>query len=97
MSQLVRTQIYLPVKLKQTIKSQAKLKNRSFSDTLREYLEVHLAEEQKKKKGNGVASLIKMAEDAKREGVRGPSDISTNHDYYLYGEGSPKWASKRQV
>ena len=93
MSQLVRTQIYLPVKLKQAIKSQAKLRNRSFSDLLRDFLEACL-EEQQKKQGDGALSLARMAKRAEEEGANGPSDLAINHDYYLYGDGSPKFGKQ---
>ena len=40
------------------------------------------------KKKSAVDGLIAMAEDAKRQGLTGPRDLSENIDEYLYGSKS---------
>lgn len=39
----------------------------------------------KRQNGGGVKLLLKLAEMAKKHKIRGPRDLSVNHDYYLWG------------
>ncbi len=40
--------------------------------------------------------LLGLIELGKKLKIKLPKDTSLNHDYYLYGEGSPKFGSKRK-
>ena len=87
MAVLERTQIYLPTGLKRQLKRAAETADRTFSDVVREYLEAHVKKEtQKRESVNPWNNLLRAAQEAKEKGYRGPADLSTNHDYYLYVE-----------
>lgn len=88
MSTMVRTQIYLPVKLKQRLQAEARVRELSFSEILREQLEEYL-KDRKTSRINGAQILLEGArwaeEYAKKENIHAPKDLSVNHDKYLYG------------
>jgi predicted transcriptional regulator len=87
MAVLERTQIYLPSTLKRKLKQTAEARNRTFSDIVREFLEEQVDEKARQKnKVNPWSNLLRAAREAEEKGYRGPSDLSTNHDYYLYVE-----------
>lgn len=96
---LERTQIYLPAKLKSRLKQQARDLDRSFSRVVIESLEEHLHKCAPRK--NPFQTLLEGArraeEYAKKHNIHPPKDLSVHHDYYLYGEGSPKFGTKRNV
>jgi len=81
-----RTQIYIPKKLKADAKNTAKLYGSSFSDFVRIAVKEKL-DRHKVTGGDGTKSLLNMALRAKKENTKGSSDLSVNHDYYLYGDG----------
>lgn len=82
---MVRTQIYLPLTLKRQLMREARLADISFSELIRESLEKQLKQAQKKQPINGATLLLEMAAQAKKKNLRGPRDLSINHDKYLYG------------
>jgi len=86
-STLERTQVYLPRDLKRRLKQRARVRRCSFSEVLRGYVEEKVQqEEEKHPKVNAAANLLRMALKSEEEGLTGPSDLSVNHDYYLYVE-----------
>lgn len=93
---LQRTQLMLDDQLKRDLLMLAEMKNQSMSQLVRTYVSAKVQEEKKKvrkrKAMSGVDALLKMAEAAekidKKYGYSGPTDVSVNHDHYLYG--SPK-------
>lgn len=40
--------------------------------------------------------LLGLAELGKKYKFKGPPDLGINHDYYLYGEGSPKFGTHKR-
>ena len=96
---LERTQIYLPVSLKSRLKRQARVLDRSFSRVIIESLEEHLEKCALKK--DAAQTLLEGAhraeEYAKKYDLHPPKDLAVNHDYYLYGDGSPKFGVKRNI
>jgi len=98
-STLERTQIYLPLKLKSRLKQQARVLDRSFSRVVIEFLEEHLQKCAPRK--NAAKTLLEGAqraeEYAKKYNLHPPKDVAANHDYYLYGDGSPKFSTKNDV
>ena len=78
---MIRTQIYLPKELYQEIALRAKLEDKSKASIIREALSIKL----KKKKQQTVGqALLELAKLGKKLKARGPRDLSTNHDKYLY-------------
>lgn len=83
-----RTQLYLSEKTLEILKKEAVETKQTVSEIVRESVDTRL----KQRRGNGASFLVKLALQAEKEGIKGPSDLSTNHDDYLYGRKSPKWA-----
>lgn len=79
---MIRTQIYLPRQLYQTIDFVAKRERKPKAQVIREFLEEGL----KKKEGNAGKALLELAALGKKLNLKGPKDLSTNHDKYLYEE-----------
>ncbi len=75
---MIRTQVYLPEDLGMEIKLKAKRDKKSKAEIIRAALERGLVE---RKASNLGDELLKIAS----LGGRGPKDLSTNHDDYLYG------------
>lgn len=73
---MIRTQVYLPDELYQNIKLVAKKEKKSAAQIVRRALEREL-EEKKQTVGEAFLELSKIA-------AKGPKDLSTNHDKYLY-------------
>lgn len=79
---MIRTQVYLPKQLYQTIDLVAKKERKAKAQVIREALE----EGVRKKQANAGKVLLEIAAMAKKYKWRGPKDLSTNHDKYLYEE-----------
>ncbi|MBI5358129.1 hypothetical protein HZB69_00660 [Candidatus Amesbacteria bacterium] len=84
---MIRTQVYIPDDLHSELMLLAKQEGVNFSTLVRE----------------GAKEVIKMkrVKNTKKWGVGfigalkgGPKDLSSKIDYYLYGDGNPKWAGK---
>lgn len=76
---MIRTQIYLPKQLYQTIDLVAKKEKKPKAEVIRAVLEKGLAE--KSKKANAGNALLRLAKNP----IKGlPRDLSTNIDKYLY-------------
>lgn len=81
-----RTQIYIPKKLKTEIKKATKAEGGNFSDFVREALKARLETRKHTQQKRGAKILLDMAQRAKQEKAKGPSDLSINVDKYLYGD-----------
>lgn len=95
---LQRTQLMLDDQLKRDLLWLSQMKNQSMSQLVRTYVVDRVKKEKKtlrrRKTMSGAEALLKMAEAAEqideKYGYSGPTDVSINHDHYLYG------APKRQ-
>ena len=85
---MIRTQIYLPQSQIQLLKKTAYEEGSSISEVVRKYI----SQGTKTKKTNNAQRgslgdrLLFFAKDAKRRGVKGPKDLASRVDYYLYGQ-----------
>lgn len=77
---MIRTQIYLPKELYQEVDWVAKKEKKPKAQVIREAIEKDVG----KKRGNAGDTLLKLAAMAKKYKWKGPKDLSTNHDKYLY-------------
>ncbi len=76
---MIRTQVYLPEELYTRIQLEAKREKKKAAALLRELLQRGLVQKKKQSLGNALLELAKI-------GAKGPRDLSTNHDKYLYEE-----------
>jgi metal-responsive CopG/Arc/MetJ family transcriptional regulator len=84
---MIRTQVYIPDDLHRELTLLAQTSGQNFSSLLREGVREVIKKKKLKKRddwGVGFIGAIKG----------GPSDLSSKIDYYLYGEGNPKWAEE---
>lgn len=77
---MIRTQIYLPKSLYQAIDLVARRDKKPKAQVIREALEKGVKKEQKKH--NAGKALLEFAELGKRLNLKGPTDLSTNHNKY---------------
>ena len=86
---MVRTQIYLPEKQLRILKTLATEEDISLSEAIRRLVEDKLMN--KKAKTNKVKNtgswLLSLAAKAKKLKIKGPRDLASNMDKYLYGSG----------
>ncbi|OGM12121.1 hypothetical protein A2Z22_03460 [Candidatus Woesebacteria bacterium RBG_16_34_12] len=84
---MIRTQVYLPEDLYNELKLLASTGKKTFSQLIREGVEVVVKRKKKRKKkfGEGFIGAIKG----------GPKDLSKNIDYYLYVEPYEKKEKKK--
>lgn len=80
---MIRTQIYLPKDLYRHIDQVAKREKRAKAQVIRDTLEKGFKRRQKTQKNAGEV-LLEIAAMAKKYKWKGPKDLSTNHDKYLY-------------
>lgn len=74
---MIRTQVYLPKQLYQTIDFVAKTEKKPKAQVIREALDIQM----QKKKGNSGDALLRLAKNP----IKGlPRDLSENIDKYLY-------------
>lgn len=84
---MIRTQVYLPEDLYRDLKLLSATSGMNFSELIREGAKVVVEKKTtRKKKGFGKGFFG-------AGGTKGPKDLSSRIDYYLYGGGS-KWAKK---
>lgn len=81
---MLKTYLYLPEHLDEKINQTAQNQNKSKAEVIRQALEEGLSSLEEKGKG-GAEVLLKLAQWAKKNNVKGPRDGSVNHDYYLWG------------
>ena len=79
---MIRTQIYLPKSLYQNISLIAKREKKPKAAVIRSVLE-EMVEEKLNKESLG-ETLNKLIEAGKQLSMNGPTDLSTNHNKYLY-------------
>jgi hypothetical protein len=79
---MIRTQVYLPDEIYRDLKLLANSEGVNFSSLIREGAEKVI---KSKKKKSDWRKFIGAG------GKGGPKDLSSTIDYYLYGEGNPKW------
>lgn len=79
-----RTHVYLPDELSRQIDNAAKTQRKSKSEIIREALEkgIKAVRGQKSQSGRALLDLARLAKNLKGTG---PKDLSTNHDYYIWG------------
>ncbi len=82
---MIRTQVYLPKALYQQVDLVAKREKKAKAQVIRETLEEGLDKKQEAQETVGEA-LLRLAALGKKLKLRGPRDLSTNHDKYLYEE-----------
>ena len=83
---MIRTQVYIPEDLHRDLMLLAKQEGTNFSTLIRE----------------GVKEVVKKKKSAKKGDWRkfvgavkgGPRDVASKIDYYLYGDGNPKWGKR---
>lgn len=86
-----RTQLNFDEKTYYQLVSYAREKKTSLSEAARRLISKQISDETPNT--NPLLELARLGEKLK---VRGPKDLSANLDYYLYGEGSPKFGSKKK-
>lgn len=82
---MIRTQVYIPDDLHRDLMLLAKQEGTSFSRLIREG-----AKEVVKKKRKIKGDWRKFVGAVKG----GPTDVASTIDYYLYGDGNPKWGKR---
>jgi hypothetical protein len=83
---MIRTQVYLTEEQARDIKVRAQRERRREADVIRDLLERgRLTTTGKRHETTGKA-LLGLVTLGKNLGLTGPTDLSTRHDDYLYGE-----------
>ena len=84
---MIRTQIYLTELQIKTLKQQAFTNEVTLSQAIRDLIEKEFfAPKQSKKRKNIGDVLLGMAKEAKAMHAKGPKDLASKTDRYLYGE-----------
>lgn len=82
---MLRTQIYLPESQVKALNKVAAQENISVSEAVRTAIEEKFIKRSPKDKKKNVGSwLLSLAKEAERRGIKGPKDLATNMDKYLY-------------
>lgn len=82
MSEMIRTQIYLSSQQHEQLKQRGEASHKTMASLVREAVDQYLAEEQTPAPfpaDDPLFDLIGIAQS-------GPTDVSENHDTYLYGD-----------
>lgn len=77
---MIRTQVYLTEELCRDIEIVARREKKPKAKVIRDSIEKGLAK--KKPKQTAGEALLGLAELGEKLGVKGPTDLSTNHDSY---------------
>ncbi len=80
---MLRTYLYIPDSLEKQIERIVEIQKNSKAEVMRQALEKGL--ERLAPKAGGAEVLLKLAELGKKNKVKGPKDLSINHDFYLWG------------
>lgn len=80
---MLRTYLYIPDHLEKQINQAVQAQKKSKAEVLRQALEKGL--ERLVPKAGGAETLLKLAEIGRKYNIKGPKDLSINHDYYLWG------------
>ena len=79
---MLRTQIYLPAEHLRILKKLALQEEVSLSEIIRRLIEEKLT---KKEERNTGSWLLTLADKAKKLKIKGPKDLASRVDFYLYG------------
>ena len=79
----IQRKFYLPEDTYTKLAVNAKNKNKTITQLLRELLEEGLYNMQKKNKAKAVKNLLDIADRPEREGWNGPRDLAKAHDKYF--------------
>jgi hypothetical protein len=79
---MIRTQVYLTEEQARDIKDRARRERRPDAEVIRELIDAGRRHTQPSK-AKPVTEMLKKLEGL---GLTGPTDLSTNHDDYLYGD-----------
>jgi len=88
-----RTQLNLDEKTYYQLVSYARQGNTSLSEAARTLISKQIDKEEPTSTMGDLLKLVALGEKSK---VELPNDLSENHDYYLYGEGSPKFGKHKK-
>lgn len=84
---MIRTHVYLTEEQAQTIKRRAQQEQKPKAEVIRELLDsglvAHSTTGRRKSTGE---TLLELATLGEKLGLKGPADLSTNLDDYLYGD-----------
>ena len=83
---MIRTHVYLTEEQDQLIKLQARRERRSKAEVMRDIVDRGLAADASASRRTSGQALLELAELGKQLNLSGPTDLSTNHDDYLYGD-----------
>ena len=83
---MIRTHIYITPEQAHDIKLRAKRERRRESDIARELLDRGRMVSQGKTKESLGEALLRLAQIGKKLRLSGPTDLSINHDDYVYGD-----------
>lgn len=81
---MLKTYLYLPNSLDDKIVQAARTRNESKAETIRQALEAGLTVMQQQESASARV-MLKIAEIGKKYKFKGPKDLSTNLDKYLWG------------
>ena len=83
MTHMIRKQIYLTRELDQLIDVLSQKENKPEAEVIRELLETGIKQQHPMSTGEALLGLARLGE---KLGIAGPTDLSTHHDDYLYGD-----------
>jgi hypothetical protein len=83
---MIRTHIYLTEEQARAIKIKSLRENRPKAAVMRDIVDRGLQADTILPSKTAGQALLELAELGKRLGMTGPTDLSTNHDDYLYGD-----------
>lgn len=86
-----RTQLNLDEKTYYQLVSYAGREKTSLSEAARNLINKQISQEVHSTMGD----LLKLVKLGKQSKVKLPADLGKNHDYYLYGEGNPKFGKSK--
>lgn len=87
-----RTQLNLDEKTYYQLVSYARSKQTSLSEAARKLISKQIRKETPSAK-DVLMGLVKLG---KKANIKGPHDLSNKIDYYLYGDGSPKFGRRKR-
>jgi hypothetical protein len=83
---MVRTQVYLTEEQARDIKTRAQRERRREADVIRDMLERGRLTSTGKRQETAGEALLRLVSLGKELKLSGLTDLSTNHDDYLYGD-----------
>lgn len=83
---MIRTQVYLTEQQSQTIKLRSRQERKPEAQLIRELVDAGLELRTHAKRQTAGDALLALVELGKKYQLTGPTDLSTNHDEYLYGD-----------